>query len=390
MAKDWRKQLKSDDPKVRAEAVKKLAASGNQDNLQYLKEIVENDPDPRLQEYARKAARHLYSAHQSTRTASSSQSPPVTEEKSISESDIHAAEGKIQRAYTLHTVGQTKKAIPIFIQALELNPDLGKDPFTRSVATELTGLSYDQAIKMLKDPSKHKDIQTVEQGIVEKSSVEPDHTQGDRSGSNLVQSWLSFFNMTEDFFRKEMRKANNEDTFLSILVFTIAAVLIFLVNGFFQIQQITQVLGDQLSSLDLNLGMLFFYLLLGTVIITPLSFYLSVGLQFLGVRLFGGKGNFKSHAYLLALIQVPTTIMGGVVSLAAFIPIIGFLAGLAGLGLSIYGIILTVRAVKAVHNLSTGQAIGGMIVPPLILMAIGSCILMTLGSALGALFNQIQ
>jgi len=32
------------------------------------------------------------------------------------------------------------------------------------------------------------------------------------------------------------------------------------------------------------------------VIMTPLSFYLSVGLQYLGVRLFGGSGDFKSHA----------------------------------------------------------------------------------------------
>ena len=60
MSQDWKEQLNSADPKERAEAIKKIALSGDQDNLQYLKEIVENDPDPRVQDYARKAARHLY------------------------------------------------------------------------------------------------------------------------------------------------------------------------------------------------------------------------------------------------------------------------------------------------------------------------------------------
>ena len=71
MEQNWRDQLQSDDPKIRAQAVKKLAASGNHDNLKYLKEIVENDPDPQLREYARKAARHLYS----------SQAPPAPERR---------------------------------------------------------------------------------------------------------------------------------------------------------------------------------------------------------------------------------------------------------------------------------------------------------------------
>ena len=114
--------------------------------------------------------------------------------------------------------------------------------------------------------------------------------------------------MTEDFFKKEMGKANKEDTFVSILVFTIASVLIFLINGFFQFQLITnflqdpaftQALQDEMLSFDLNVGMIFFYLLIGTVIFTPISFYMSVGLQFLGARIFGGKGKFKTHAYII-------------------------------------------------------------------------------------------
>ena len=412
MKRDLEKELKNSDPKERARIIKEIALSGNQENLRVLKEVVENDPDPHIQEYARKAARHLYSSKNTSRLEGSS--PPVGkgstgEEKSLESSsegnripppsEIRAAEQKVQRAFNMHTAGQTKKALQVFSQALDLNPELEKDTFTRGVAADLTGKTPDEALRILKEPDgwkefiddpKAKATQPDKTTSHSASISDQDHTQGDRSQSTLVQTWLSYFSMTEDFFRKEMGKANQEDTFLSILVFTIASVLIFLVNGFFQFQQITQLMEDQLSSLELNLGMVFFFLLLGTVIFTPLSFYLSVGLQFLGVRIFGGKGLFKSHAYLLALIQVPATIMGGVVSLAAFIPIIGFIAGLAGFGLSIYGIILTVRAVKVVHNVSTGQAIGGIIVPPIILSVIFGCIFMALGSTLAGLLGQIQ
>ena len=205
--------------------------------------------------------------------------------------------------------------------------------------------------------------------------------------------------MTEDFFKKEKGKANKEDTFVSILVFTIASVLMFLINGFFQFQMITdflqdpaiaQVLQEEMAGFDLNLGMIFFFLLIGTVIFTPISFYMSVGLQFLGARIFGGAGKFKAHAYIMALIQVPVVILSGVISLTAFVPMIGFLAGLVGFVLSIYTLILTVRAVKAVHNLSTGRAIGAIIAPPIILSAIFGCIAMALGSSLVNMISQLQ
>ncbi|NQS91988.1 MAG: hypothetical protein HQ574_06215, partial [Chloroflexi bacterium] len=317
MKRDYKKGVINADTQERAQIIKEIVLSGDQENLEILKEIVENDPDPRIQEYARKAARHLYTS-KTTTSAEESSTPPgkgssgedITQESSseedhlLSTSEIRAAEKKIQRAFTLHSAGQTKKALQVFSQALETNPELEKDTFTRGVAADLTGKTPDEALRILREPDGWKEFiddhkaKATQPDLTTSHSAtisDQDHTQGDRSQSTLVQTWLSYFSMTEDFFRKEMGKANNEDTFLSVLVFTIAAVLIFLVNGFFQIQQITQLIGDQLSSLELNLGMIFFFLLLGTVIFTPLSFYLSVGMQFLGVRLFGGKGKFKSH-----------------------------------------------------------------------------------------------
>jgi len=280
---------------------------------------------------------------------------------------------------------------------LELKPDLGKNSFSRSVASELTGKPFQEAMLILGDPDKLSEFIEINHGKAKKgrqkaSSPSPakKRPQADRSKSGLIQTWLSFFGMTEDLFLAEQEKANTEDTLLSVLVHTIAAVVIFMISGFFQFQQITTLLGEQLPALGFNLGMIFFFILIGTVILTPLTFYLSVGLQFLGARLFGGSGDFKSHAYLMALVQVPITVIGGVVSLLSLIPVIGFIGGLAGFALSIFSIILTVRLVKVTHNLPTGKAVAGILVPPIALSVIGGCIMMTVGSSLINMISQMQ
>lgn len=421
MAQDWIAQLDSDDPKVRAQAVKAIALSGNQDYLQYLIEIAEIDTDAQLREYAKKAAQHLYSTAQSPepeipsptpkvlsepiepekvpdkKKASTPPDPVATEEKEISRGDRKKAEEKVQRAFSLHMGEQTKKALPIYAEALKLNPDLGKNSFSRSVASELTGKPYQEALLILGDPAGLKEFIKENYAKKKKDGQKNDtparakkQPKTDRSRTGLIQTWLSFFGMTEDLFLAEEEKANSEDTLLSVLVYTIAAVVIFMISGFIQFQQITDIMGEQLPQLGLNIGSIFFFILIGTVILTPLGFYLSVGIQFIGVRLFGGSGDFKTHAYLMALVQVPATILGGVLSLLSLIPFVGFLAGLAGFVLSIYTTILIIRLVKVSHDLTSGKAIAGLVIPPLVLIAISSCLMMTIGSSLLAGLSQLQ
>lgn len=158
MAAKWKKQLESDDPKERAAAIKAIAVSGDHDNLRFLKDIVENDPDPRLQEYARKAARHLHSRPQSKKPNSSFLTSGASEDEDISNKDYQEAEKKVQRAFSLHMGGQIKKGIQVFTQALELNPGLEKDTYARSVASELTGLDPKEAFLSLKDQSDIKEL----------------------------------------------------------------------------------------------------------------------------------------------------------------------------------------------------------------------------------------
>lgn len=416
MAKDWKILLQSDDPRDRVEAIKAIANSGDRANLPYLKEIVENELDPRLQDYARKAARHLFST---TEDPGPEQAPPQVEkqterekktrdrgaqadppEPKVPPAERTAAETKIQRALSLHMRGDTQKALKAFSQGLDLDPNLANETFTRSVASELTGLHPDQALDILMDPEERKGLLTPEKkktaGQVQKTEpAQPKEPPKPKGG--ILQTWLSFFGMTEEFLADEADHANTEDTLLSILVFTIAAVLVFMITGFVQFQRIISELnqvmaqmGEQMPPMDFNFGVIFLFMLIGTLIMTPLSFLIGSGLQYLGAKLFGGSGDFKTHLYLLALIQVPITVLGGVVSFLSFIQLIGFIAGLAGFGLSIFGLVITVRAIKVVHNLPTGRAVAGMIIPPIILVALGSCLVMIFGSALLSMLAGVQ
>lgn len=207
--------------------------------------------------------------------------------------------------------------------------------------------------------------------------------QQNRSFSELIAIWINPFRMTERFFKAEVPYANTEDTLLSVFVYTIAAVLFSMLTGFFQLQNIFPMLPPELSAMIPDLGMLILVLLFGSVILTPISFYIQVGVQYLGARIFGGKGSFKSQAYIQGLVQVPFTILGGLLSLSFLIPVLGFVFGLLGFGLSIFAVIVNIRAVKAVHDLSTGRALAALIVPPIIVSLIFGCLIAGLLPVIG-------
>jgi len=427
VAKDWREQLQSEDPRERAEAIKALALSGDQNNLVFLKEIVENDPDPKVQEYAKKAARHLFT----TASSSAPQSSPVPEEQKtqapertpqpanqenrkpdqdkkssasearhekskskISQSNRSLAESKVQRALSYHMKGQTQKGLKSFVQALDINPYLAEDTFTRSVAGELTGLNPDTAIRILKDPEKRLELLNPAKAQAKLSGQRDEETPPPPEETDLpaeaapgdevplVQIWLRFFRMTEDFFRRIVGQANTEDTLISVLVYVIASMLAFLISSFGQLQQLSSLLSEQLGGQMPDLSPFLLGILLSMIFLTPLSFFFGAGIQYLGMRIFGGLGTFKQHSYILAMIIVPMTVLSLGLSLPALIPGLNCIAGLAGFGLSIFSIVIMVRGMKAVHNLSTGQTIAGLIVPPLVLALIGGCLMSLLGSAL--------
>jgi hypothetical protein len=195
--------------------------------------------------------------------------------------------------------------------------------------------------------------------------------------SELVKIWLKVAKMTEAFFREELGHVSVANTLFGIMiiaVFTAASAIV------------TSALSGLLNSSPPPSAEFAQFKTIATIwfpicglIVTPFSFYLNIGLTYLGAHIFGGKGDFKSQAYLVSLFSVPLSIISVLAGLLSLIPIIGlYLSAIASLGISIFQLILTVRVLKVVHMLSTGKAVAAVL-SPLVLLLIPLCMISVLG-----------
>ena len=171
-------QLDNQDPRERAKAIKALALSGNRAHLDILKDIHEFDPDPQIREYARKAALHLFQSLQEPEESTPQPveqesfkpqageltsvtldtTPKKKEKEAVSRPDREKADKLVQRAFTLYSTDHAKKAVKVFVKALEINPGLEGQTFAGNLAMELTGLPLETAFASLRGPQAKKEL----------------------------------------------------------------------------------------------------------------------------------------------------------------------------------------------------------------------------------------
>jgi hypothetical protein len=201
--------------------------------------------------------------------------------------------------------------------------------------------------------------------------------------------------MTEEFFARESPRASGSNTLLSILILAAVTMIV---------STISSLLGGGLQMIGMppeyqetfaaSLGSLVMCSLCGGLLGSIVGFYLGNGFTYLGARIFGGSGDFGVQAYLTSLPTVPIGIVAAFLGLAYLVPYVGpCLGGLVTLALSVYAIILNVRAVKVAHNLSTGAAIGAVLLLPLVLIPGIACLVIValalLGPAISNVFENI-
>lgn len=116
---------------------------------------------------------------------------------------------------------------------------------------------------------------------------------------------------------------------------------------------------------DMSIGTLILLLAFIFAILTPIfnvmNLAIGAGLQNVAAVLLDGKGNFSRTVYAMAAYLAPMSIMSGAIGT---LPIVGqCLTSLLGL----YMVFLNVRALRAAHSLSTGQALGAMLAPGILI-----------------------
>lgn len=107
----------------------------------------------------------------------------------------------------------------------------------------------------------------------------------------------------------------------------------------------------------------------GLIVVVPMLFFLLMGFVYLLARAFGGQGTFLEQCNASLSIQVPLGILS---KLLALIPGIGRILNSV---LSLYGVVLQVFVIMAVHRLSRGKAIATILIP-----------VVTIGTVAGAIF----
>lgn len=114
-----------------------------------------------------------------------------------------------------------------------------------------------------------------------------------------------------------------------------------------------------------------------------LSFVVWTALVLLCARLLGGRGDFRGTLSGLGFAYVP--VIFGVIVAALALPV-GATAGpvvvLAFLGTALWSLALDVIAVREVHDVTTGRAVGAVLLPVVALGVLGALLFLTLVATL--------
>lgn len=116
-------------------------------------------------------------------------------------------------------------------------------------------------------------------------------------------------------------------------------------------------------------------LILAAVILGPLlsvaGLAIGAGLMQLVAAMLGGQGTYRGTFTALAFANVPSLIGVPVDLLGVALPTVRLLAGLVGLALTVWVIVLAVIAIRESHALSTGRAVLTLVIPVVVLLVIG-------------------
>ncbi len=161
-------------------------------------------------------------------------------------------------------------------------------------------------------------------------------------------------------FAEEMGKADWAMIWIQLLIWALVGTILGLIRGAIGLAGSSFVTNNTFNPASITAltvsGSTFSF------IAVPVSFFIVVGIQYLLAKAFRGEGNFLTQGYTYLLFEVPISIVS---YLLGFIPILG---GIAGFALAIYGIVLNVFAIMAVHRLSGGKAVGVVLIPIAVLI----------------------
>jgi hypothetical protein len=152
-----------------------------------------------------------------------------------------------------------------------------------------------------------------------------------------------------------------------------------------------QQLGMDVPDIPIRTGRTFLSAICGApvaAVIIVVFFALSVGIIQWVAKMFGGKGTFEQLAYAFAAISFPINVVRALLTLLSAIPFVGLCFSVVSIVVALYGIVLSVMAVKGVNQFGWGEALGSFFLPVILFFCLCLCVVFGFSAALGALLRQ--
>lgn len=156
-------------------------------------------------------------------------------------------------------------------------------------------------------------------------------------------------------FAEEIGKADWGIVWVQLIIYAVIAAILGFIGSLISPARLNSAATSGISPAAFTAllgGISFFYIL-----VIPIAFFIGMGILYGIAKAFGGQGSFLQQCYATLLFQVP---LGILTSLVGIIPIAGSFIGFA---ISIYGIVLEIFSIMAVHRLSGGKATAVALIP---------------------------
>lgn len=172
---------------------------------------------------------------------------------------------------------------------------------------------------------------------------------------NIFQKWMNAVTKpSAATYESEIPSAN----WMAVIIALVAVVIVNIIVGLVaagaasaSINALRDQFAAQGRTLPFDPGVFTATAGFGSIISTPLFFFIGAAVLFLFAKMFGGQdSNFMTHSYLLSLSYAPLRIAAGILSI---IPVIG---GLVGLVLGVYQLYSAGLSMQASQRMAPGRA----------------------------------
>jgi hypothetical protein len=193
--------------------------------------------------------------------------------------------------------------------------------------------------------------------------------------------WLEVWKRPSDTSFKSILNERDHSALRGLIWIAVVAVIAALVSNISGVPYISAFV-PQMTGITI-------FKVIGDLIIAPIIAIilnmLLTGVLHLIAKIFHGNGQWSDLVFCLTAISAPAYILVAIASLIIFafgsiqnsFLIVSICYLVFSLILTIYSIVLYINAIKAVENISTGQAVATYFIPTIILLLIAACIFFT-------------